>query len=157
MDNNEKLRRIARKIDIYASDGKVRYISHEEVRGAIIDASHEWGRVITSHGAKRDYINTLLDLQVLQPSGEKGVYRFDADILVQPSDVAARRRLSDPQVKAVRLLAQGSSDQAAARELGVDRTTIYRWRTANRDFIAEMGAAKDAQIRTASPVVPEEA
>src|SRR4051794_24297302 len=36
--------------------------------------------------------------------------------------------LSQPQRSAIELLLQGLSDTAVARELGVDRTTVFRWR-----------------------------
>ena len=46
--------------------------------------------------------------------------------------------LSHKQRTAVELLLRGLSDIEAAAQLGVDRGTVYRWRTRDEEFIAEM-------------------
>ena len=48
--------------------------------------------------------------------------------------------LTAAQVLAVRALAEGASLNDAARAAGVERNTLYRWRTRNAQFIAAMNA-----------------
>ena len=43
--------------------------------------------------------------------------------------------LSPRQHKAIELLLRGLSDAEAAAEIGVDRTTVYRWRTDDPEFL----------------------
>jgi transposase len=47
-------------------------------------------------------------------------------------------KLNERQEKAVLLLAEGKTSAEVAAEVGVDRTTIYRWKTGNARFIAEL-------------------
>ena len=42
---------------------------------------------------------------------------------------ATERGLSDAQVRAVELMVEGRSNEEIANTLGVDRTTVWRWRT----------------------------
>ena len=50
-------------------------------------------------------------------------------------------RLDPRQLQAVVALAQGETETAAARLVGVNRTTIYRWHQ-NADFVAELNRLK---------------
>lgn len=155
-NQEEKISRLIDKIDLYASEGRVRSISREDVRSALADASREWGRLVTSEPTKRSYVRTLIELRVLEPAREPGSYVYHEDMArVSGAPVPTNARLTDAQARAVRLLASGSTDIEAGREVGVDRTTVYRWRTSNRHFRAELQAARDAQIKTVAQAAPE--
>src|SRR6185295_14989254 len=43
--------------------------------------------------------------------------------------------LSPRQHKAIELLLRGVTDAQTAAEIGVDRTTVYRWRTDDPEFV----------------------
>ena len=47
---------------------------------------------------------------------------------------------SDKHLTAIEMLLRGASDAEVAAHLGVDRTTVYRWRTTNVAFRAQMQA-----------------
>src|SRR5688572_3934967 len=61
-------------------------------------------------------------------SGERAIDLF----------LRSRKELSERQRTAVELLLQGSSDEMVGRQIGVDRTCIYKWRTRNVAFQREM-------------------
>lgn len=46
-------------------------------------------------------------------------------------------KLAEPQLRAARMIAMGESYNDISAQLGIDRTTIYRWRK-NSDFAAEI-------------------
>lgn len=52
----------------------------------------------------------------------------------------ALSRVSEPQAAALRALVEGRTTVQAAAEAGVDRGTLYRWRTQDRDFMAALNA-----------------
>lgn len=56
----------------------------------------------------------------------------------QAADIPAVARLEGAQGVAMRALMAGKSFTEAAAEAGVDRGTLYRWRTENLDFIDAM-------------------
>jgi hypothetical protein len=52
--------------------------------------------------------------------------------------------LSAQQLKAIRLLIAGGSDSSVARELGLNRHTIHRWRTRHPAFRAELARRRES-------------
>jgi hypothetical protein len=59
----------------------------------------------------------------------------EAPYYAHPGDPPAVARLSSAQTAALRALVAGKSLNQAAADAGVDRTTLYRWRTHDPDFI----------------------
>ena len=58
----------------------------------------------------------------------------EAPYYAQPNEPPAVARLSSTQTAALRALVAGKPLNQAAADAGVDRTTLYRWRTCDRDF-----------------------
>ena len=52
-------------------------------------------------------------------------------------------KLNEKQDRAIVLLAEGKNFNEVAKELGVHRTTIYRWKTENALFMAEHNRLRD--------------
>ena len=61
-------------------------------------------------------------------SAEKNAFVADATKPLENPD------LTDRQLQAIEQLLQGQSDARVAQTLGVNRATIYRWRTAHAPF-----------------------
>src|SRR6266699_3065039 len=57
----------------------------------------------------------------------------------QDPDDPAFTRLTEAQTVALRELAAGKQVTEAAAAAGVDRSTLYRWRTMDDDFMEAMG------------------
>ena len=68
------------------------------------------------------------------------------------------RRLSIQQLNAIDLLVTGSSD-AVAEKVGVDRSTVTRWRLYHPAFVAELNTQREALWGVAkeklSSLIPE--
>ena len=56
-------------------------------------------------------------------------------------------QLSSLQQRAVQLLLSGSNVSSVARDIGVDRTTIYNWRKGNPDFSRALNQTRSLQTR----------
>ncbi len=54
------------------------------------------------------------------------------------------RKLSIQQMNAIDMLVTGSSDKEVAEKVGVDRSTVTRWRNYHPAFIAELNAQREA-------------
>ncbi len=60
---------------------------------------------------------------------------------LEPVDL---RRLNIQQLNAIDLLVTGSSDKEVSEKVGVDRSTVTRWRNYHPAFIAELNAQREA-------------
>lgn len=56
----------------------------------------------------------------------------------QKSQVPAEKQLSDSQLRAVELLVGGARFSTIARELNIDRRTLYMWRKEDKAFQSEL-------------------
>ena len=57
-----------------------------------------------------------------------------------------RRDLTSPQIRAIDLMLQGLSDAEVARQLRVDRTTVFRWRK-SENFARQLDAQRQALLQ----------
>ena len=57
----------------------------------------------------------------------------------------ALSKLTQPQATAIVAIVRGAKLSDAAREAGVDRATLYRWRTADPQFVAALNAWRSEQ------------
>lgn len=56
----------------------------------------------------------------------------------QPATLRSVSQLNSQQSRAIDLLTTGMRELEVAAEIGVDRTTVWRWRTDNASFQAEL-------------------
>lgn len=144
MDKLDKINRIVSRLDLYVmNDGKL--IDHQSVIEIVMEAALGWGEIILQEKTKANYVRFLVDSRVLERVNED-TYRFYGDRWTyareKVEDALNARPLSMNQSLAVDMLASGCSDAETAAQVGVDRSTVWRWRTSSRSFIAQLSAAK---------------
>ncbi len=61
-----------------------------------------------------------------------------------------RKELTPQQLAAVDMLVDGQTDSQTAREIGVNRATVARWRHVHPTFIAELNRRRDGVLQSAS-------
>jgi PAS domain S-box-containing protein len=106
-------------------------LQHKTVRGVAVDAlsvlfSHQWP------GNIRELENVIERAFILCSSGEIALHHLPGDILgpcpedIAPSSLRSARGILDAQAIAGALARNGNNRTAAARELGMHKTTLFR-------------------------------
>lgn len=147
MDKLDKINKIVSRLDLYVMNDE-KLIDHQSVIEIVMESALGWGEIILQEKTKENYVRFLVDSRVLERVNE-GTYRFCGERWTYAREKVETalnaRPLSMNQSLAVDMLASGCSDAETAAQIGMDRSTVWRWRNTSRSFIAQLAAAKQSR------------